>query len=102
MAKIKNRIGKFTIPSEFRNNLKHNYGAVAMARIWKGNPEKRSSPFEFYIIVDPKGSHHLDQEHTVIGYVTKGISVAKKINQLETDGSEWPIHDVYMTATVIE
>ena len=102
MAKIKNRIGKFTIPAEFKKHLKHNYGTVAMARIWKGNPEKRSSPFEFYIIVDPKGSPHLNNEHTVIGYVTKGMQVAKKINQLETDGSEWPINDVYMTATVIE
>ena len=102
MARIKNRIGSFTIPHEFKNNLKHNYGAVAMARIWKGNPEKRSSPFEFYIVVDPNGSHHLDREHTVIGRVTKGMSVAKKINLLEVDKSEWPIDDVYMKASVIK
>lgn len=102
MAKIKNRIGSFTIPHEFKANLKHTYGAVAMARIWKGNPEKRSSPFEFYIIVDPKGSHHLDQEHTVIGRVTKGMDVAKKINVLEVDQSEWPIEDVYMKASIIK
>lgn len=102
MAKIKNRIGSFTIPHEFKNNLKHKYAAVAMARIWKGNPEKRSSPFEFYIIVDPKGSHHLDREHTVIGKVIKGMDVAKKINLLEVDKSEWPIDDVYMKASVIK
>lgn len=102
MAKIKNRIGSFTIPHEFKDQLKHTYGSVAMARIWKGNPEKRSSPFEFYIVVDPKGSHHLDQEHTIIGRVTKGMDVAKKINQLEVDKSEWPIDDVYMTATIID
>ena len=102
MAKIKNSIGTFTIPHEFKKNLKHDYGTVAMARIWKGNPEKRSSPFEFYIVVDPKGSHHLDQEHTVIGRVTKGMDVAKKINLLEVDKSEWPIDDVYMKASIID
>ena len=102
MAKIKNRIGIFTIPHEFKKNLKHNYGTVAMARIYKKNPEKRSSPFEFYIDMDPKGSSHLDQEHTIIGRVIKGMDVAKKINVLETDKSEWPIDDVYMTATVVK
>ena len=73
-----------------------------MARIYKKNPEKRSSPFEFYIVMDPNGSYHLDQEHTVIGRVTKGMDVAKKINVLETDKSEWPIEDVYMKATIIK
>ena len=102
MAKIKNRIGSFTIPHEFKPHLKHNYAAVGMARIWKHNPEKRSSPFEFYIVIDPEGSHHLDQEHTVIGRVIKGMDVAKKINLLEVDKSEWPINDVYMKASVIK
>lgn len=102
MAKIKNRIGIFTIPHEFKKELKHNYGAVAMARIYKKNPEKRSSPFEFYIVMDPKGSSHLDQEHTVVGRVIKGMDVAKKINLLKTDKSEWPIEDIYMKASIIK
>ena len=102
MAKIKNSIGSFTIPGEFRNNLKHNYGAVAMARLWKGNPHKRSSPFEFYIVVDPKGAHHLNKEHTVIGRVTKGMDVAQKISKIKTDQSEWPIQDIYMKAKIME
>ena len=102
MAKIKSRIGKFMIPSEMNPKHKHTYGAVAMARVYKGNPEKKSSPFEFYICMDPKGSPHLNGEHTVFGRVTKGMDVAKKINILKTDQSEWPIDDVYMTATVIK
>lgn len=102
MAKIKNSIGQFTIPAEFRSNLKHNYGSVAMARLWKQNPHKRSSPFEFYIVVDPNGAHHLNKEHTVVGKVTKGMDVAEKISKINTDKSEWPIQDVYMKAKVIQ
>jgi len=103
MARIKNRIGSgFTIPAEFRKNLKHNYGAVAMARIYKHNPHKRSSPFEFYIVVNPKGAHHLNNEHTIIGRVTKGMDVAKKINLEKVDFSEWPENDIYMKASIIK
>ncbi|WP_010182527.1 peptidylprolyl isomerase [Aquimarina agarilytica] len=102
MAKIKRRIGQFTIPHEIKKKLKHHYGCVAMARVYKNNPNKRSSPFEFYIDVDPKGSHHLDGEHTVIGRVIKGMDVAKKINLVEVDFSEWPRKDVYMKATIIK
>ena len=102
MAKIKRRIGQFTIPHEIKKQLKHHYGCVAMARVYKNNPNKRSSPFEFYIDIDPKGSQHLNGEHTVIGRVTKGMNVAKKINLVEVDFSEWPRKDVYMKAEIID
>jgi len=102
MAKIKHRIGEFTLPSEFLNHRKHTYGAVAMARIWKNNPNRRSSPYEFYIIVDPKGSPHLNNEHTVIGRVIKGMNVAKKINQVEVDRSEWPKKDICMDVEILD
>ncbi len=102
MAKIKRRIGQFTIPHEIKKHLKHHYGCVAMARVYENNPNKRSSPFEFYIDVDPKGSKHLNGEHTVIGRVIKGMDVAKKINSVEVDFSEWPKKDVYMKAAIIE
>jgi len=102
MAKIKSKIGKFTIPPEFLNHRKHQYGAVAMARIWKKNPGKRSSPFEFYIVVNTENATHLDGEHTVIGKVVKGMDVAKKINRVAVDKSEWPINDVCMKVSVLE
>lgn len=102
MAKIKGKIGKFTLPSEFLKHRKHEYGAVAMARIWKNNPAKRSSPFEFYIVVNTENAKHLNGEHTVIGRVTKGMEVAKKINQVAVDKSEWPINDVCMKARILK
>ncbi len=102
MSRLKRQIGDFQIPAEFNSKFKHHYGAVAMARLWKGNPEKKSSPWEFYIVVDPKGANHLNGEHTIIGRVTKGMDVAEKINLVEVDKSEWPVKDVYMKASVIK
>ncbi len=102
MARIKKRIGDFTLPSEFKKHHKHTYGAVAMARIWKNNPNKRSSPYEFYIIVNPLGSNHLDGEHTVIGRVIKGMDIAKKINSVEVDKSEWPKKDICMKVNIVK
>ncbi len=102
MSRLKRKIGDFQIPAEFNDKLKHNYGAVAMARLWKANPEKKSSPWEFYIVVDPKGAHHLNGEHTIIGRVIKGMDVAEKINLVEVDKSEWPVNDVYMKASIID
>lgn len=102
MARIKTRIGKFTLPSEFLNHRTHTYGTVAMARVWKNNPNKRSSPFEFYIVVDPKGSPHLNNEHTVIGKVIAGMEVAEKINDVEVDQSEWPKIDICMEVEILK
>lgn len=102
MSRLKRQIGDFQIPEEFNDDFKHDYGTVAMARLWKGNPEKKSSPWEFYIIVDPKGSHHLNNEHTIIGKVTKGMDVAEKISLVEVDESEWPKKDVNMKAYIVK
>lgn len=102
MAKIKGKIGKFTLPAEFLKHRKHQYGAVAMARIWKNNPAKRSSPFEFYIVVNEANAKHLNGEHTVIGRVIKGMEAVKKINKVPVDKSEWPINDVCMKASILK
>lgn len=102
MAKIKHRIGEFTLPAEFSDRHKHTYASVAMARVWKNNPNRRSTPYEFYIIVNPKGEPHLDGEHTVIGRVVKGMNVVKKINQVEVDRSEWPKQDICMTVEILD
>ena len=36
-------------------------------------PSKSSSPFEFYMIQDKRGSHHLDGEHTIFGEIIEGF-----------------------------
>lgn len=92
---------RYKIPSEFRKNRKHKYGALAAARDWKKNPAKNSTAFEFYIIQNRKGAHHLDGEHTVFGEVISGFDVIDKIVNLKAGGDEWPLEDVFMKVEVL-
>ncbi len=93
---------RYKLPSEFRANRKHKYGALAAAREWKNNPHKKSTPFEFYIVQSKKGAHHLDGEHTVFGEVISGFNVIDKIVNLKTGSDEWPLTDVFIKAEVIK
>lgn len=100
--KIRYNYGNYLLPPEFKKHRKHKYGALAAARDWDKNPNKLSSPFEFYIIQGRNGGHHLDMEHTVFGEVISGFSVMDKIANLEAGLDEWPKEDVYMKIEVLE
>jgi len=91
----------YRIPAEMKPNRTHKYGALAAARQWENNPNKISSPFEFYMIQDKRGSHHLDGEHTIFGEITEGFDTMEKIAKLETDKKEWPLKEVFIKASVI-
>ncbi len=92
----------YRIPAEIKSYHKHNYGSLAAARQWEDNPKKVSSPFEFYMIQDKKGSHHLDGEHTIFGEIIEGLSTMEKIAKLEADNKEWPVKDVFIKASVVK
>lgn len=50
-AKKKRKIGKYKIPAEIQpTKYFHKRGAIALAREYENNPEKRSSSFDFYIV----------------------------------------------------
>lgn len=100
--RYKARYHRYKIPPEFRKNRRHTYGAIAMARDWENNPRKYSTAFEFYIVQNKKGAHHLDDEHTVIGQVISGFEVIDKIVNLEAGSDEWPLDDVFMKIEVIQ
>jgi len=99
--RYKARYERYKISPEFRENRKHKYGAVALARDWKDNPRKKSTAFEFYIVQNRKGAHHLDGEHTVFGEVISGFETIDKIVNLEAGNDEWPLNDVFMKIEVI-
>lgn len=98
--RFKARYHRYKIPPEFRENRKHKYGAVALARDWENNPAKYSTAFEFYIIQNRKGAHHLNNEHTVFGEVISGFETIDKIVNLKTGSDEWPLEDVFMKIEV--
>ncbi|MGB2128003.1 MAG: peptidylprolyl isomerase [Flavicella sp.] len=101
-AEFRRQLNNYLLPSEFRKNRKHKRGALAAAREWVDNPEKKSSPFQFYFIQARRSQAHLDFEHTVFGEITKGLSVIDKIAELPTDPKEWPLQDVFIEMRVLE
>ena len=122
---IKRTIGRYTIPPEFNSKHIHKQGAVAAAREYRANPDKRSDPYMFYMVEGVRfsdetldkyerkhdktfsaeqrayytknpGAAHLDGEHTVFGEIISGYSVIPKITAVETDRKDWPIEDIFI------
>lgn len=123
-------IGKHTLPSEFDDRYRHVRGAVAMGRTYKGNPDKRSASYDFYIVVGRKvnaielqqierekgftyteaqkqryyaegGTPHLDNEHTVFGRLVDGWEVLDRLSQVPTDDSDWPLQRLEMRVSSV-
>ena len=93
----------YTIPAEFIPELKHKRGALAAARTGgSGNPKKASSGSQFYIVQPENGAHFLDNEYTVFGEITDGLTVIDKIATVEKDKADRPVKDVKMTIKIVE
>jgi len=100
--KERNKYGNYLLKPEFRKNRRHKYGALAAAREWNHNPNKLSSPFEFYMVQKKSGAHHLDNKHTVFGQVISGFNTMEKISKVKVGVDEWPIDDVKMTIEILD
>lgn len=98
---LRDSIGFYKIPPEFQKS-NHHRGAVSQVRQWETNPNKNSDAYEFFIVIKGKGSHHLDNEHSVIGRVIRGMDVVEKIGNLKVDSGEWPLNEVHIDAEVLE
>ena len=100
--KMREAIGNFELPNEYHAIHQHNYGALSMAKRTDKNQSNASSPFEFFIVTDKNGAHHLDEDFTVFGRILEGMDVAEEIEQVEVDESEWPYEDILVDVNVIE
>jgi peptidylprolyl isomerase/peptidyl-prolyl cis-trans isomerase B (cyclophilin B) len=87
----------YTIPPEIA--LKHDRGAVAMARLPDSlNPKRESNGSQFYICLAPCPS--LDDQYTVFGHVIQGLDVAEKIAAQPRDARDNPLQRIEMTVTL--
>ena len=107
----------FLVPNEVKAHHFHQAGALAMAHYDENNPQKNSSPTEFYIVKGRKylsddlqdlvklgkytpqqistfetigGAANLDGNYTVFGELTSGMEVVEKIAALRTNDNESP------------
>lgn len=127
---VQDTIGVFTIPSEMSHIHFHKKGALAAARSYNNNPNKRSSSDEFYFVEGQRfsdltldhyayenkykftseqrkyyknnvGAAHIDGEHTVFGQIIKGYNIVPKLTHVPTDSQEWPITDIYVDSAIV-
>ncbi len=123
-------IGSYELPSEIKENHIHEKGALAMARRYDENPDKRSSAYNFYFVEGQKftepqllaierdnevtipewkrkiyrevgGAPHLDGQHTVFGEIYEGLEVLHEMANVKTDQSDWPKIPLIMKMEVI-
>jgi len=90
----------YLLPAHFL--YKHKQYAVAAARSWDNNPKKKSSPFEFYVVMNKRGAHHLDKEHTVFGEVISGFKTLKILEQQKHGRDEWPLQDIRIKVEIVK
>lgn len=93
------RLG-YLVPAEYINGLKPLRGSIAMARYDEGNPEKASSPTEFFIVTDSEQAAPFYKNYVVFGKVTKGMAVVDSI-KAEKSYDEKPVVPVKFSISVL-
>ena len=95
-------IGKYLLPVDAKNNLKHERGIVSMPSSDIDNPYKLASPYEFFIVQSKGGAYHLDGKYTPFGKVIKGMDIVDKINSQAIDKRESPLNNIKMNVIVVK
>jgi len=90
------KIGKYLLPNDHDKGFKHHRGILSMPSKNVENPYKKASPFEFFIVQQQGGAHHLDGNYTIFGNVIRGMEVVDKIAAVPTDASDWPLQNVFI------
>jgi len=96
------KIGSYLIPSEFEAGHRHTRGAFSAAKYAEQNVSKASSPYEFFIVQSARGAHHLDNDHTVFGRITRGMEVVDEIAKQDVGEGEWPNLNIHIKMEIIE
>lgn len=87
-------IGKYLLPTDTKRGFRHERGVISMPSSNIDNPYKLASPYEFFITL--RDVFELDGDYTIFGKVIRGLEVADKIAEVETDDADWPLQNVYI------
>lgn len=90
---------EYLVPAEYIDDLKPVRGTIAMARYDEGNPEKASSPTEFFIITNTEEAKPYYKNYVVFGKITKGLEVVDAIKKLRSF-DEKPVNPVKFSIKV--
>ncbi len=96
VKKKRRKIGKYLLPKDTKRGYSHERGTISMPSSDIENPHKLASPYEFFIIQNPKGESRLDGDYTIFGKVIRGMNVVDKIAAVATDDGDWPLKNVYI------
>ncbi|RXJ45834.1 peptidylprolyl isomerase [Gelidibacter gilvus] len=96
IAEKRQEIGQYLLPIDTNRGVLHDRGVISMPSSEIENPHKLASPYQFFIVQQQGGAHHLDGSYTVFGRVIDGMDVVDTIAAQETDGSEWPLRNIYI------
>ena len=89
----------YTLPSEIK--LKHDKGAIAMARLPdKINPAKNSNGSQFYICLTPLPK--LDEQYTVFAKVLQGLDVLEAISNEPTNSDDFPLPKIVIKSIFLQ
>jgi len=89
----------YLLAPEFRDSLRHVYGAVGAGR--DDNPQQLSAGCQFYIVANKNGLPRLDDHYTVYGQVFKGMDVVEAIVSQPTDSTNKPLTPIPLHVDVI-
>lgn len=87
----------YTFEDETSTNDVFSQGVVAMA-----NAGPNTNGSQFFIVTAIAGTPWLAGKHTVFGHVTKGLDVALRIGDMQTDGADRPVQDVIVEKVTIK
>lgn len=96
IAERRRKIGQYLLPKDTQHGFAHDRGVISMPSSDIENPYKLASPYQFFIVQQQGGAHHLDGDYTVFGKVTEGMDVVDKIAAQKTDDGEWPLKNIYI------
>jgi peptidyl-prolyl cis-trans isomerase B (cyclophilin B) len=89
----------YLLAPEFRDDLRHGYGAVGAGR--DDNPGQLSAGCQFYIVAAQEGLARLDGHYTVYGQVFKGMDVVEAIVSVPKDSTDNPLTPIRLHIDVI-